>query len=228
MPAGSSSDSPASKPGPRTAPRASSPARRPRRRASARSRLRATVVMLAAMLMSRRATLTLLRDMFGAQISLGSLENILKQASDALAAPWQAIQQAVQAADVAHADETSWARAGQRLWLWSALSATAACYRIDETRARSAARALLGEFDGLLITIATASMTSSTPNAAKSAFRIWPETSRRSPNATVPAGATDRRSGPRSTTPSALIPRHAATATHRPGTPGRCAPSTTV
>jgi len=114
-------------------------------------RLRATVVMLAAMLMSRRATLTLLGDMFGARISLGSIENILKQASDALAAPWQAIQRAVQAADVAHADETSWARAGHRLWLWSALSATAACYRIDQTRARTAARALLGEFDGLLI-----------------------------------------------------------------------------
>jgi len=114
-------------------------------------RLRATVVMLAAMLMSRRATLTLLGDMFGARISLGSIENILKQASDSLAAPWQAIQRAVQAADVAHADETSWARAGHRLWLWSALSATAACYRIDQTRARTAARALLGEFDGLLI-----------------------------------------------------------------------------
>jgi len=37
------------------------------------------------------------------------------------------------------------------LWLWAALSATAACYRIDGTRARSAARALLGDFDGLLI-----------------------------------------------------------------------------
>lgn len=114
-------------------------------------RLRATVVMLAAMLMSRRATLTLLRDMFGARVSLGSVDNILKSASDALAAPWEAIKRAVQAADVANADETSWARAGQRLWLWAALSATAACYRIDATRARSAARELLGDFDGLLV-----------------------------------------------------------------------------
>lgn len=115
-------------------------------------RLRATVVMLAVMLMSRRQTLVLLRDMFGAQISLGSIDNILKQASDALAAPWEAIKRAVQAADVADADETSWARAGQRLWLWAALSASAACYRIDSTRARSAARELLGDFDGLLVT----------------------------------------------------------------------------
>jgi hypothetical protein len=114
-------------------------------------RLRATVVMLAAMLMSRRATLTLLRDMFGARIGLGSVENILKSASDALAAPWEAIKRAVQQADVANADETSWARAGQRLWLWAALSASAACYRIDSTRARTAARELLGDFDGLLI-----------------------------------------------------------------------------
>jgi transposase len=54
-------------------------------------RLRATVVMLAVMLLSRRRTLTLLKDMFGARISLGSLERILKDASDALAAPWEAI-----------------------------------------------------------------------------------------------------------------------------------------
>ncbi|MCA1700531.1 MAG: IS66 family transposase [Actinobacteria bacterium] len=114
-------------------------------------RLRATVVMLAVMLMSRRQTMTLLRDMFGAAISLGSIDNILKVASDALAAPWEAIKRAVQAADLANADETSWARAGQRLWLWAALSATAACYRIDDTRARSAARELLGDFDGLLV-----------------------------------------------------------------------------
>jgi transposase len=114
-------------------------------------RFRATVVMLAAMLLSRRATLTLLRDMFGARVSLGSIQTILEQCSEALLAPWEAIKAAVQAADVAHADETSWRKAGQRLWLWAALSATACCYRIDPTRARPAAKALLGSFTGLLI-----------------------------------------------------------------------------
>lgn len=114
-------------------------------------RLRATIVMLAVMLMSRRATRTLLSDMFDVRISVGSIENILKTASDALQAPWEAIKRAVQAADVAHADETSWKRAGQRLWLWSALTATCCCYQIDSTRARDAARRLLGDFAGLLI-----------------------------------------------------------------------------
>jgi transposase len=114
-------------------------------------RLRATIVMLAVMLMSRRATRTLLTDMFGVTISTGSIENILKTASEALQAPWEAIKRAVQAADVAHADETSWKRAGQRLWLWSALTATCCCYQIDSTRARTAARRLLGDFAGLLI-----------------------------------------------------------------------------
>ena len=114
-------------------------------------RLRATVVMLAAMLMSRRATALVLADMFGAKLSTGSVEKILKDASATLAGPWEAIKRAVQAGDVAHADETSWRRAGQRMWLWAALSATAACYRIDETRARSVAKDLLGDFDGILI-----------------------------------------------------------------------------
>jgi transposase len=114
-------------------------------------RLRATVVLLAVMLMSRRATRALLADMFAVQISTGSIDSILKGASDALAAPWEAIKRAAQSADVAHADETSWRRAGQRLWLWGALTATACCYQIDCTRAREAARRLLGGFDGLLI-----------------------------------------------------------------------------
>lgn len=114
-------------------------------------RLRASVVTLAAMLMSRRTTMALLRDMFGAKLSVGSIDNILKQAGELLASPWAAIQQAAQAAEVLHADETSWRRAGQRIWLWAALSATACCFRIDQTRARSAARTLLGDFEGLLI-----------------------------------------------------------------------------
>jgi transposase len=114
-------------------------------------RLRATVVMLAAMLMSRRATALVLRDMFGATLSTGSVEKILKDASTSLREPWEAIKRAVQAGDVAHADETSWRRAGQRIWLWAALSTTAACFVIDQTRARTVARDLLGDFQGILI-----------------------------------------------------------------------------
>jgi transposase len=114
-------------------------------------RLRATVVMLAVMLMSRRAIVTVLTDMFGAQISTGSVEKILKDASAALAEPWGAIKRAAQSAEVLHADETGWRRAGQRLWLWTALSATAACFQIDPTRARKVAEDLLGDFTGILV-----------------------------------------------------------------------------
>ena len=67
-------------------------------------RLRATVVMLAAMLMSRRATALVLADMFGARLSTGSVEKILKDASRSLAEPWEQVKRAVQAGDVAHAD----------------------------------------------------------------------------------------------------------------------------
>lgn len=87
-------------------------------------RLRATVVMLAVMLMSRRATKLMLADMLGATgtLSTGSVEKILKDASSTLAEPWEAIKRAVQAGEVAHADETSWRRAGQRIWLWEPLT----------------------------------------------------------------------------------------------------------
>ena len=115
-------------------------------------RLRATVVMLAVMLLSRRAIVTVLGDMFGARIATGSVEKILKDASASLKEPWEAVKRAVQSGDVAHADETSWRKAGQRMWLWTALSAAAACFAIDPTRARKVARDLLGDFDGILIT----------------------------------------------------------------------------
>ena len=174
-------------------------------------RLRATVVMLVVMLMSRRATKTLLVDMFGVTISVGSIENILKIASEALAAPWEAIKQAVQAAEVAHADETSWKRAGQRLWLWGALTATCCCFQIDATRARIAARRCSVTSPGCWSAIATASMTSSTPTAAKSASRTSPGTSRRTPSAPGPLAATAPRSRPRSTRSSAPMPPPAAT-----------------
>lgn len=81
----------------------------------------------------------------------GDYRPLLKQAGELLASPWQAIQRAAQSSEVLHADETSWRRAGQRIWLWAALSASACCFRIDQTRARSAAKSLLGDFDGLLI-----------------------------------------------------------------------------
>jgi transposase len=108
--------------------------------------------MLAVMLLSRRAIVTVLGDMFGARIATGSVEKILKDASASLKEPWEAVKRAVQSGDVAHADETSWRKAGQRMWLWTALSATAACFAIDPTRARKVARDLLGDFDGILIT----------------------------------------------------------------------------
>jgi transposase len=108
-------------------------------------------VMLAAMLLSRRATALVLADMFGAKLSAGSVEKILKDASTSLQQPWEAIKRAVQMGDVAHADETSWRRAGERMWLWATLSATAACFVIDKTRARAVAQDLLGDFDGILI-----------------------------------------------------------------------------
>lgn len=114
-------------------------------------RLRATIVMLAAMLLSRRAIALVLADMFAAKLSTGSIEKIIKDAGDALAGPWEAIKRAVQAADVINADETGWRRAGQRMWLWTALSASAACFQIDPTRARTVLEDLLGDFQGILV-----------------------------------------------------------------------------
>lgn len=103
------------------------------------------------MMLSRRGVKLLLAEMFGLELSTGSVEKILKDAGGALAAPWEAIRRVVRSADVAHADETSWRRAGERMWLWTALSTTAACFAIDRSRARRVAEELLGDFAGILV-----------------------------------------------------------------------------
>src|SRR5207253_8809239 len=71
----------------------------------------------------------------------------------ALAAPVAELEQAVQQAPAAHADETSWREAGQRCWLWVVVTAVATVFTIAPSRGRGGIQGLLGAaFAGYLIT----------------------------------------------------------------------------
>jgi transposase len=62
---------------------------------------------------------TLLADLFGLPISDGSVVALQTTLSTALASPYQAVQTAVQVAEVVNVDETGWKQAGARRGWWS-------------------------------------------------------------------------------------------------------------
>lgn len=89
--------------------------------------------------------------LFGAPVSLGTVANLEQEMSAALAAPHQEALAAVRAAEVKHADETSWKRRGKLCWLWAAATATAVAFVIHGKRGVTGLTALLGpEIRGIL------------------------------------------------------------------------------
>jgi transposase len=115
-------------------------------------RLQAAVVTLAVRnRVSRRDTTELARELFGVELSTGSVDAIVQRAGEALAAPHTRLEQQIKAASVVNIDETGWKTAGGRRTLWGALTSQTAVFRIAAGRHASEARMLLGErFAGIV------------------------------------------------------------------------------
>jgi transposase len=109
-------------------------------------RLQAAVATLAVRnRVSRRDTAELLRELFGAELSTGSVDGIISRAGEALAESHAELLRHVRDARAVNIDETGWRTAGERRTLWGALSARAAVFRIAPDRHQREAEALLGE-----------------------------------------------------------------------------------
>jgi transposase len=115
-------------------------------------RLQAAVVTLVVRnRVSRRDTTELARELFGVEISTGSVDRIVHRAGDALAAPHTRLEQDIKSAPVVNIDETGWKTAGDRRTLWGALTGRTAVFRIAPGRHAAEARMLLGErFAGIV------------------------------------------------------------------------------
>jgi transposase len=96
----------------------------------------------------RRTIAEVVEDLFGVPLSLGSVCNYEAQTADALADAHARALAAVRGAAVKHVDETGWRRAGQRRWLWAAVTRTAACFAVQAKRSWRAACDLLGRRGG--------------------------------------------------------------------------------
>lgn len=116
-------------------------------------RLRALIALCAGRYrLSKRVTQELLADVLGVEISLGSVCNVERQVSEALAAPVEEARQFVRQQHAVHADETGWREAKSRAWLWTASTALVTVFQIARGRGASVAKEILGEhFAGFLI-----------------------------------------------------------------------------
>ena len=109
-------------------------------------RLQAAVATLAVRnRVSRRDTVELCSELFGARISAGSVDAILTRAADALELPHEHLVGALRRAGRLNMDETGWRLKGARRTLWGAFTEKVAVYRICENRHEDRARELLGQ-----------------------------------------------------------------------------------
>lgn len=100
---------------------------------------------------SRRQVVDLLRELCGVSVSLGSIQSLCEETSEALAVPYREAKEAVAQAEVAHLDETGWKEKGKRHWLWVAVTRLVTVFLVSCHRSRQTLQELIGEsFAGIL------------------------------------------------------------------------------
>lgn len=94
--------------------------------------------------LSHREVAALLAAAFGVSLSDGSITAACGQVSAALVEPYQMVHAEVEQAAHAHVDETGWKQAGQRRWLWVAVTTFVSLFRLASSRAGAELTPLLG------------------------------------------------------------------------------------
>ena len=103
--------------------------------------------------LSKRKALAAIQEVFSIRMSLGGLSKCEAQLTQILEEPCQEAAEHVRSQETAHADETHWRMGnGQRGWLWTLCSTTAAIFMVHLRRSREAAAELLKDFAGVLVT----------------------------------------------------------------------------
>jgi len=116
-------------------------------------RLQALVALLTGgCRLSKRKVKGLFLDLFGLDISLGSVSNCERAVSEALATPVEEAHAFAQQQRAANVDETGWVEGKVKAYLWSMVTTFVTIFLIRGTRCRDTAQELLGSFNGTLIT----------------------------------------------------------------------------
>ncbi len=101
--------------------------------------------------MPRRVVETLLEQVLGIDISLGSTQKCWEEASQAVADPCRELEQQLQNEPVLNVDETGWRTNGAKRFLWAFVAARFVVYTVAPTRGSEVLVRLLGAvFQGVL------------------------------------------------------------------------------
>jgi transposase len=101
--------------------------------------------------MPRRVVRELLAQALGIEISLGSVQKCWEEASQAVAAPCQELEDQLKDEPVLNVDETGWRTNGGKRYLWAFVAARYVVYTIAATRGSEVLVRLLGAvFRGIL------------------------------------------------------------------------------
>jgi transposase len=101
--------------------------------------------------LSRREQRLFLEEHFQFYISLGTVFNKQKIVNAAMEVPVAELLPIVKESSSVHADETGHNRDGKNHWMWGLISSTAAHFSIHASRGMKVLRAMMGDFNHILI-----------------------------------------------------------------------------
>ena len=101
--------------------------------------------------LSMRETTEIFADLFGVPLGPGSVSALCQEVNAALTEPYDAVRARVQAEHHANVDETGWKQAGERRWLWVAVTCLCTLFVVAKHRSAAVLQSLLGEaYDGVV------------------------------------------------------------------------------
>ena len=101
--------------------------------------------------LSMRETTEVLADLFGVPLGAGSISTLCQEVNAALGEPYEAVRVQVEAETHANVDETSGKQAGDKRWVWVAVTALCTLFVVAKKRSAAVLLTLLGEtFDGVV------------------------------------------------------------------------------
>jgi len=101
--------------------------------------------------LSRRATVDVMRDVLGVQISLGAVSAVEARVSEAVNPAFDEAWAQARGARVKHTDGTSWFKAGLMCSLWTAATTMVTAFKIVANGKKETLVALFGELRGILV-----------------------------------------------------------------------------
>jgi transposase len=117
-------------------------------------RVQATVSLYTgAYRLSKRTTQHVMDEVCGVPMRVGTISQLERATTAAVAAPVEEAHSYVHEQEVAHLDETSWRQGGKWAWVWVAVTSWVTVFVVRMSRGGHVARELLGEtFAGILVT----------------------------------------------------------------------------